>query len=109
MKTLLSLIVVALVAQNAAAECAGTACTGRVARLRVNKTGNVSVRMNVSMTALQCTLAGTNWATLRADHPERDQVYALLLAAHMAKVPNAAINIVQGSADCEIQSVASEW
>lgn len=103
---ILPIIVLIFCSQYGWANCTTTYCTGQVIRLYVSETATY-VEMDGDMTALNCTLFGGAYATLRNSHINRDAVYALLLAGHTRESTQIKVRISSNTNDCRISYVTS--
>jgi hypothetical protein len=99
--------VTVLSSQVASASCSSTSCTGKVSMLYLPGSGEVRVKMDQPMSTMNCTLYGGEYVILKAQHANRDEIYALLLAAHIANKDGVTVRIVENTPDCEIMYVKS--
>jgi hypothetical protein len=97
----------ALFAEYALAACSTVACTGKISTLLLTSSGEVRVKLDQPMSTMNCTLLSGEYAVLKAEHANRDEIYALLLAAHMTGTDGVQVRIVENSPDCEITYVRS--
>jgi hypothetical protein len=111
MKLLLGIMFVlpsTLFTQNVLASCTSTSCTGTVTQVQPLSTGDVRFYIDSSMSALNCGSASIGYATLHTTHPNRNEIFSLLMADHIANRNNVTIRIVESTSDCEIGYVRSE-
>jgi len=99
-------ITLMLIAHTAYAACSVNRCTGKISFIYINES-SIRVRMDQDMTALNCTLSEGKYATLRAGHPFREEIYKTLLAGHVAENPNMSIRISESTNGCRIQYITS--
>ena len=106
MKRFLTAVALLACSSIAFAGCTTKACTGKVSKLYVNAS-KIYVKMNQDMTKLNCSLVSGAYATLKADHPHKEEIYSLLLAGHTSKNSNIGIRISEGSSECSISYATS--
>jgi len=87
------------------AGCDTKRCIGKVKRLYVSSA--IYVEMDGDMSTLNCNLVSNVYASLRADHPLRAEVYSALLAGHTSGSDGISVRISEGTNDCKISYVSS--
>ena len=101
------LALVAMTGPAAAGGCVAGSCNDVVNDLFVHGSG-VYLRTAGDETQLNCTLAEGFFMLLKKTHTNYEAVYAALLTAHTNRAP-IFIRVVEGSADCEVSYVRSQF
>ena len=87
------------------ASCGSQSCDDKVEQLYINNNGKVLIKMGGDLTAVNCTMAGGIWITMRPDEtPAYKEIYATLLSSKMAN-KNIYVRVIEGSNPCSIAHV----
>jgi hypothetical protein len=83
--------------------CGSTGCLGVFGSIYIEYSGVVRITVpdGVDKTALQCTLYGNQYVTLRREHAGFKEIYSTILAAQVAQ-KNVYLRTQSGSPECEV-------
>lgn len=100
------ILVSGVFALPAGASCNASRCTDEIVkRIYLPANGKIYIDLGENSSALNCTRVSNVYVTVLPTHGNKEEIYAMLLAAQNVSKPISYVRIIENSNECEVSYV----